>query len=1219
MSRLDPAAMPLSGTQLIEASAGTGKTYTIATLFLRLVLSGYRVEEILVVTFTESATAELRDRLRGRLREALSAFQKGVGDEELARLVSVLPETERPAIQRRLEAALSGFDEAAVMTIHGFCHRMLQEHAFESGVLFDAEFMTDPTPVYEEIARDFWALEVYGLSVPWVRFLREKGITAHGLGRLLRVAAGHPDRRILPEPAESPGGVRDFERLFGEARHVWISSREEIRTLLATHEGVYRKSYAGHHLKRWLDNVDDYFSSEVPDRFPGDKDLFKFTRSQLAEMAKKVKNSPASPTHRFFDLCETLCGFGDKWATAFHRRFITEALKMLADKKKESGILFFDDLICDLDRSLSGPGGSVLAGRIRRRYRAALIDEFQDTDLAQYRIFRSVYQGTDQPFFLIGDPKQSIYAFRGADIFAYIQAVADAGQAPHSLDTNWRSDPALISAVNALFDSSRVSRPFGFKEIGYAPVSPREGASNRLLVDGAPGAALEFLFVERNDNTIVNSGLIKKEWIEEHLPPMVAGDIRRLLSAGAALSGQRPTPLKPGDIAVLVRTNRQARRIQAALRKIGLPCVVTGGESVFKSTEAFDLRQVLYAVEDPADNKRISNALATDLFALTGNDLAALQGEGTEWEGWLMLFRQWHRLWHEGGIAVLLQQIFSFKPSGNAGGLLLGLLGLADGERRVTNFQHIAELLHAAAVREHLGPAGLVRWFERQRSGREDALDAHELRLESDALAVQVVTIHKSKGLEYPVVYAPYLWDGKLHNAEKAPAICHDPGNRHQALMDLGSAQLAVHLQRAAEEEMAENLRLLYVALTRARHSCRVVWGAVNDFQTSALAYLLHHPGEEAGFTDVARYVKGLDDARIREALAVLEKATEGAIGVRSLPIGGSDPYSPPRRDIPMLTCRMARRVPERDWRVESFSSLVAEAAHIRSPEEEAGLDHDQRTARIIPESRIGGRDPGAEEGRIMLADFSRGAEAGTFFHSVYEKMDFTRMDQEVTALVISEQLAAHGFNEKAWGKIIYRSVLDTLACGMDADGKEFTLSQITNDQRLNELEFIFPVASKAGKQTARITAGALAAVFETHAGPGLPSAYLKRLSHLRFPAIQGFLKGFIDMVFEHEGRWYLVDYKSNHLGDAYENYGAEALRGAMADHHYFLQYHLYTVALHRYLSLRLPDYDYDTHFGAVYYLFIRGMSPVTGPEYGVFKDRPHKALIEALSKLFEK
>lgn len=1217
MKRLDPAAILLSGTQLIEASAGTGKTYTIATLFLRLVLSGYRVEEILVVTFTEAATAELRDRLRRRLREALSVFQTGAGNEALMLLVSTLPETERPAIGRRLEAALSGFDEAAVMTIHGFCHRMLQAHAFESGVLFDAELLTDPSLVYEEIARDFWALEVYELPVAWIRFLEEKRISPAELTRLLRLAARHSDRRILPDLAEACGDVTDYERLYSEARAIWLSERETLRSLLSTHDGVNRRSYTRPNLLRWFENVDMHFTDESPRWLPGDADLNRFTRSRLAEMAQKMKNSPAPPHHRFFDLCETLSGFPEKWATAFKRRFINDAMKMLADRKKALGIVFFDDLIGGLDRALSGPGGPVLAERIRNRYRAVLIDEFQDTDQAQYRIFRSVYQGSAHPFFLIGDPKQSIYAFRGADIFAYLQAVTDAGQAPHSLETNWRSDPALIFAVNTLFDSHRVARPFGFREIGYTPVSPRAGATDRLRVNGEPDSALQFLFLNRTENRIGRNGLIKKEWIDEQLPAMVAGDILRLLSGNAVLFGEADRPLGPGDVAVLVRTNRQALRIQAALARIGIPCVVTSGESVFKSMEAFELLQVLSAIADP-DDIRISNALATDLFGLSATDMAALREGGAAWEAWLTRFRNWHRLWHEGGVSVLLQQVFSMKSSGKAGRLLPGLLALTDGERRVTNFQHLSELLHVAAVREHLGPAGLIRWFERQRSEHQEATEAHELRLESDALAVQVVTIHKSKGLEYPVVYAPYLWDGKLRNADRAPAVCHDPEDRHRPLFDLGSERLALNLRQAAEEEMAENLRLLYVGLTRARHSCRVVWGAVNDFDTSALGYLLHHPGGEAGFAEVARHLKDLDDEAIGETLRSLVRAGDGAIGVRELKAGGNDLYAPPQTDIPRLSCRKIHRIPERHWRIESFSNLVTDAALPSSPEEEAGLDHDQRADRGRLESPIMATDAGVKGSRIALADFSRGADAGTFFHSVYEKLDFTRDDPGETERVVFEQLEAHGFNQKTWQEIISSAVSQTLFCGLDAERKDLMLHRISNDQRFNELEFIFPVANNTGKSKPGVTAKALATAIGKHAGPALPPAYLKRLFQLRFPAIQGFLKGFIDMVFTFEGKWYLVDYKSNHLGDTYTDYGGEALSRQMADHHYFLQYHIYVVALHRYLRLRLPNYDYDTHFGAVYYLFIRGMSPDTGPDFGVFKDRPQKALIMALSELFE-
>lgn len=1215
--RMDPATVPLTGTRLIEASAGTGKTYTIASLFLRLVLSGYPVNEILVVTFTEVATAELKDRLRARLREALSDIRKEtMPDTLLVPIINGIPGMNFQQAARRLQTALSGFDGAAVMTIHGFCRRMLQENAFESGVLFDSELQTEPSALYEEIARDVWALEVYPLPALWMRFLKESNVSPEKFAAMLRQVAGNPDRIRLPEKFMEASDAAEFDRLYGEARRIWTRDRTDLLTLLTTHPGVNRKSYTKTNLMRWLENTALYFSSESPSALPGEKDLRRFCRTALAEKALSLKGAPAPPDHPFFDICERLCRFVDRWLPAFRRRFLEKALCILARRKKELGVRFFDDLISDLDRALAGSGGALLARKIRKRFRAALIDEFQDTDQAQYRIFRTVYQGSGGPFFLIGDPKQSIYGFRGADVFTYLQAVDDADEAPYSLDINWRSDPSLIQAVNTLFDADRVSRPFWVKDIRFFPALPREGATEEFYADIPLSAAFEFLFVARNDNMDAKTGLIKKEWMDAHLPLRVAVDIRRLVSGNAGFKG-RLAPIGPGDVAVLVRTNHQARRMQAALRRCGLPCVITGSDTVFQSAEAVELWQVLQAVLNPVDDVFISNALATDLFGLSGNDIEKIRGDDALWTWWVNRFRDWHRLWHEAGFMRMLGQLFAQRVPHRSGPLLMGLLCLVDGERRVTNFQHLSELLHAAAFGRHLGPTGLFRWAESRIFGQAEEGDATELRLESDARAVQIVTIHKSKGLQYPVVYAPYLWDGDHSRTGRPPVVCHDPSDRTRSFFDLGSDRLQTHIVLARSEEMAENLRLLYVALTRARHACRVVWGAANAYQYAALGYLLHAP--QAGDTPeaIAGEIVGLTDADLLKDLNALAMKAAGAVSIRSLTDEDAAGFVPLQIDGPKPVRRTVHRHFVKYRRIESFSGLVSEFSRPASPEEDIGMDHDQRVAMAV-DTVTGQENPDRGE-RIPLADFDRGATAGTFFHAVYEHMDFAGAAPSELYPLVAEKLTAFGFQADRWTEICACAVAETLFCELDNATAGLMLAKVPANQRLNELEFVFPVKGGIDGSDVPITADRMAAVFRSHARAPMPPDYPERLAGLRFADIEGYLKGFIDLVFQFENKWYLVDYKSNYIGDRVAHYGPVSLLKVMTSHHYFLQYHLYTLALHRFLRFRVPGYDYDTHFGGVYYLFIRGMSRKTGPDFGVFADRPSKALITALSKLFGK
>jgi exodeoxyribonuclease V beta subunit len=1212
MRPLDPFEVPLSGNQLIEAAAGTGKTYTLASLFLRLVLAGRPVREILVVTFTEAATAELKDRLRGRLREAVDAFRSGDGggDGFMTRMLRDVPPEEISGAMGLLQAALGDFDEAAIFTIHGFCLRALQENAFESGAFFDTALSADPGPVYMDIAADYWARNAYDLPAAWVRLLKEKKISVDSLARLLGLAAGHPDRQVLPGREDVSGDIERFQDLYRQGRCEWQEKREEIETLLATHKGVNRRSYNKKNLPRWLAAVDAYFRGDEPSVLPGDGDLGKFAQSRLSEMAAKVKGSPEPPMHSFFDLSDRLWGFGDDWAVQFQRRFVDYGLEQLVQRKTEGGFRFFDDLIQDLARGLGGPGGEALARRIRSRYPTALIDEFQDTDLTQYRIFSDIYQAGRLPLVMIGDPKQSIYAFRGADIFAYLQASRDAGDRTHTLGVNFRSDPSLIQAVNTLFDPHRAGLPFGIDDIQYQPVAPREAARDRFVLDGKDAPGFRFLYVRGGED----GAPLTKDWADRHLPGMVATDIVRLLSQGQMVAGEKPTPLAAGDIAVLVRTNRQGRLIQDALRGAGIPSVLTSQDSVFETFEAKEMWHVLNAVAAPSDTTLLFTALATDLLGVPGERIDALRAGDDNLDWWVAAFRKWHRTWQDTGFIQMMTGVFNETPPGGEDTFLIRLLSLTDGERRVTNFQHLAELLHGTALSGHLGPAGLLRWFERQRTGSGEASDAAQLRLESDGRAVRIVTIHKSKGLEYPVVYLPYLWDGALHGAGLAPAQCHLPEEEHRPVLDLGSGRLEHHLDLEFREQMAENLRLLYVALTRAKHACRVVWGRMRNIETSALGYLLHRPAEDAGgdFSGAAAHIKTIDDGDLLEDLGRLADHAGGSVEILDLGPASGEVYSPPMEAPPALSRRTFHRGLELQWRVESFSRLVAEGAHEATPDEEAGLDHDQRVSGDT--DRI--PDSGAEaSGTIPLWEFSRGPDAGTFFHAIYEHLDFTDTDPETAGRVVSGQLSACGFDADRWTGTVSRAISGTLDCPLDPDIPGLTLRRVENARRLDELAFMFPASDSEG--TARVTPERIGRIFESHAGPAVPRDYPGRVGGLRFPAIRGYLKGFIDLVFEFEGRWYLADYKSNHLGDTFSDYRPEVLAREMAHHHYFLQYHIYLAALHRYLAYRLPGYDYDRHFGGVYYFFIRGMSEETGSGFGVFRDRPGREMVEGLSGAF--
>jgi exodeoxyribonuclease V beta subunit len=1148
---LDSITIPLCGTNLIEASAGTGKTYAITNLYLRLLLElRLSVSQILVVTYTNAATAELRSRVRRRLRDALAAFDSGggSGDEFLDRLVRRrLAQGTLDQDRVQLIVALHGFDEAAIFTIHGFCQRMLQENAFESGVVFDTELISNQGPLVTEVVQDFWVRELHNAPQAVVRRLAEHKTTPTTLEHVAMTAIAHPDTLVLPGRDEAVG------------------------------RGVQKALASG----RIDDQLLDGRVLELK------LDLVAYARLEL-------------------------------------RR-----------RKEQARIQSFDDLLQRFAEALRGAGGGLLAEMIRRRFRAALVDEFQDTDPIQYEIFRRLYLGSDAVLFLIGDPKQAIYAFRGADVFAYLQAKRDVGGQPHTLGVNQRSDPSLIEAVTALF--GRLRSPFLFDDIPLPPVEPAPHARDHLGGTAAGQPPLQILFVRRAGQESSKDGFINKPWGDGPLARAVATDIVRFLRSGATI-GDRP--VEPGDIAVLCRKNKQASLMQQALRQRGVPSVLQSEATVFEAPEAEEIERVLRAMADPGDTRAVRAALSTTLLGQNAQQLAALEHDEQRWDAWIQHFQAWHDRWTQRSFVAALRELL------DAQGVPQRLLGLLDGERRLTNVLHLMELLHTASTEERRGPHALVHWLNQMRTDADAraalAGEAAQIRLESDEAAVKLTTVHKSKGLQYPIVYCPHLWEGaRLSDRDKEALCFHSPQGTQRLTLDIGSGDHRAHAQLAEREAFAENLRLLYVALTRAQHRCTLVWGPFRSAESSALGYVLHQPAEvgedpKAATADrIEALVRSGDNEVMRAELEARAAAAPGCIGVADLPAESPERYTPSGGSAPALHCRTTTREMRRTWRVSSFSAMASSGTALSQPAEE-GLDHDAPVDTAAPDEPP---EPAAGYPLVALHDFPAGTRAGQLIHEVLQQLDFQTPGSgamgELAAAALAPvalapvALARHGF-EPEWAEPLCRAIADVIATPLDDRPDPLTLARISRDQRLNELEFMFPIADQEtagsgqpaveGLETsarhsgALLTSTRLAAVFARHATAPFPADYAGRLRSLGFAPLAGFLRGFIDLVFEHQGRWYIADYKSNRLGVRPGDYRASQLAGTMAEHHYILQYHLYAIALHRHLTRRLAGYHYDRHFGGVYYLFVRGMAPHYERGNGVFFDRPARALIESLS-----
>lgn len=1195
----DLLTSPLQGSNLIEAGAGTGKTYAITGLFLRLIIEqNLAVDQILVVTFTEAATEELKGRIRRRLQQAVAAFGGKDCTDHLVQNLVARQKTPATAL-RRLRAALRGFDQAAILTIHQFCRRILRENAYESGSLFDTELLTEEDDLRLEIAEDFWRRNLYRGSRLFVNYALTNEFSPRELMDLPAKHCAQPFLKILPPQDQVPDTAqaeKAFQKAFDRVVRNWPDAREEVAAILQSDPGLNRQKYKLKNVAVWLAGMDRCVASGGFDLslFPG---FEKFTSGELEASLKK---GAAIPEHPFFEACEGLKKCREKLERLFRARLLSlqrlslqYAREELNKRKGEQNVYSFDDLLLKVWEALESARGAKLANALRGRFRAALIDEFQDTDPVQYAIFRQIFGQGSGILFMIGDPKQAIYGFRGADIFAYLQA-RESAAAGYTLKANWRMQPELLEAVNFLFATHE--KPFLYAKIPYQAAVPAENHRPQTLrIEGDEEPPLKIWLIDHEPGNGADKPLSKGE-AREWICSATAAEVSRLLRMARenrALFGERS--LQERDVAILVRTNAEARRMQAALTALEIPSVIFSTGNLFDTPEALEMTRLLAGAADPGREKALRTALSTVIIGLTGEDLEKTLREDLFWEKWVSKFRDLHELWRQRGFIHMFRSLLLQEK------VLARLMQMPDGERRCTNWLHLAEVLHQAAVERRLSPAELVKWLVRQRDSQSPRIEEHQLRLESDAEAVQVVTVHKSKGLEFPVVFCPFLWSGSDPRRRKGPVAFHDEKDNMLLTLDLGSEEIEQHRSAAERELLAENLRLLYVALTRAISRCYFVWGRVRDAETSAPAYLFHQrklPAvQDLVSTGRERFLSLSAEEIQRELRSMTDKAG-GCISLEAMSSSVGRPYRRQPDEGRRLVFKGFGGEIDRRWRIASFTSLVTGLSH--------GAELPDRDAEPVVEEQPAGesREPEPLDPATGMPALPRGAATGSCLHDILENLDFTLAEGEQIEKLVAGKLQVYGLDSD-WRPTVCRMVQKVLSVPLDPQNPDFQLQRIPPENRLNELEFFFPLKALQPAKLKRL----LEPHFGAENGRGFPEV----LDRLHFAPVKGFMKGFMDLIFSYQKRIFLVDWKSNFLGSRLADYRSSALQPVMQSEAYILQYLIYCVALDQFLRVRLPEYAYESHFGGVFYLFLRGMAPEEGPAYGVYRARPPAQLIRNL------
>ncbi|MBE4192378.1 exodeoxyribonuclease V subunit beta [Vibrio parahaemolyticus] len=1180
---------PLHGARLIEASAGTGKTFTIAGLYLRLLLGHgsaetrhrvpLTVDQILVVTFTEAATAELRDRIRARIHDARIAFARGQSSDPVIQPLLNEFDDHKQAAEILLQAERQ-MDEAAVYTIHGFCQRMLTQNAFESGSRFNNEFVTDESHLKAQVVADYWRRNFYPLPFTLAGEIRQLwGSPSALLSDISNYLTGAPLSLSVPAMKGSLADLHteNLKKIDG-LKAQWRESQDDFLTLISDSD-INKRSYTKKSLPTWLEAVNAWAATETTGYDYPDK-LEKFAQNVLLEKTPKG----SAPQHAVFEAIETFLANPISLKAPLLAHAIEHCRVMLANAKNQKQWLSFDDLLTQLSASIDTDESELLAARIRTLYPVAMIDEFQDTDPLQYSIFSRIYLNNPEcGLFMIGDPKQAIYGFRGADIFTYIKA-RNQVSAHYTLGTNWRSSADMVQAVNQVF--ALPDSPFIYdSDIPFLPVKYSPNAEKRIwTMGGQKQPALTYWLQEADDKP-----LPKGEYLTR-MAEATASQIQAILTQaqhGQAylVNGEKQKAVQAGDIAVLVRTGSEGRMVKQALADQGIASVyLSNRDSVFTSSVAQDLQRLLQAVLTPENDRALRASLASELFALDAASLDALNNDEVVWENAVNEFKEYRKLWVQRGVLPMLRAVISKRHIAERlleeGASSQG----ENGERVLTDLMHIGELLQQAS-NELDSDHGLLRWLAQSISDAENGLggsDDQIQRLESERNLVQIVTIHKSKGLEYDLVFLPFVFSYR----EASEAKYYDAANDRTVLDITGND---ASMKQADKERLAEDLRLIYVALTRAVYACFIGASPLRNGRSikeptgvhrSAIGYLIQN-GQEGGINDLHQGLTKQQDEL-------------DCVVVADPPQQLEEKYVAPQEEIQDLSAKELQNPIDRNWRITSYSGLVKQGSH--------HVEHDatiEITGFDIDSSEEQDEADLVEPERSIFT-FPRGARPGTFLHSLFEEIEFTQPatteenTQIILGLMESEQL------DEEWLPILQQLIDTVLATPLD--GKSLLLNQKAPSQRLVEMEFLLPIEV--------LSAPALNRVIQRH------DPLSAKAGDLGFQTVQGMLKGFIDLVFEHQGKYYVLDWKSNHLGDDVTSYHGEALKSAMADHRYDLQYQIYALALHRFLHSRLANYQYDHHFGGVYYLFLRGMDGQS--DHGIFAAKPTLEFLQEMDRLID-
>lgn len=1147
------------GLTLVEASAGTGKTYSLVRVVARqLIELNIPVEKILIVTFTKAATAELHTRLFELLNDIFTQLTTKVPVDQAENIDLVdkwKNSTDKESYIKRLQLAISNFDQAKIFTIDGFFQRLQQDTSLLYSFPTDFDLITEDNEFLEKAINHYWRKHTYALSEEhyqkFINFLHKdklKKFVAH--------RRQNPTVKLDKEYSQD-GTIEGFLKLENEVILFLKKEKSQLIGLIAPKpEGINNKVKTIWKEGKGKDGADSLVNDLENDSLILTKENYEilelFIHSATSTKIWKKDTQAAqeiffTPIKRdFFTQLETKLDELKKYEEALTPILIakaaTEVISQVNTLKNQAKIQTHSDITESLYKALNSNSKHHLVKLARTRYTSVFIDEFQDTSPQQCHIFTTLFKDPvtqqDSPyFFIIGDPKQSIYKFRGADVYSYLE-VATQADCSFTLDTNYRSNAHCVSACNAIF--SQASDPFLTEErIKFTPVNSHD-TSTDIHNTG--------LVIKQIDDTTTKTALTAKTVTD------IVYEISTLIASG----------IKPSAIAILISKNNDVNAYTKALHQANISYSRQTSSSVFSTVDAQEFKILLHSLIHPKDIKALRCAL---LLPALGQGKLLPDIDSSLISEWKKL----HELWINKGLLTMVRSLEESFP------IKQNLLLYPDALRKITNFAHLTELLNKHEKSSNISPNNLISWLELASNGKLNSADnmEQELRIETDKEAIQFLTQFKSKGLEFDYVFLPTGHEAQVLSPEKTSTIYHD----EQLQPRLSTAQN--HIEKRTSEGLADQIRLLYVSLTRAKLQCYLY------INKKAKNCLLRDSilDNNTSIEDLINTHKGIKQKKLIEEIPPPLKTIEN-------------------KEKILKTQNPLTSIPAQQKTTSSFSGITRGLDNI------ADYDFIAEPPQLHPTNDSDYKNNW--ECDTLWDDFKAGADLGLVLHEVFEKIDFKRFSdtqhiQEIVIKKLDHYLPFHQSNLPTSSQRYAISVKLTkfiqkwLTHKIDAD---LTLSNIEQKNRLIEPRFLLSAQEFSLEKFAYF--------LEESTPKDLPDSYTNSLKQLSSSQLSGFLDGFIDLIFHHQGRYHILDWKTNQIQKNNHQYLADK----MADSHYFLQYHIYLLALDRLLNQSLKDhYSPEQHLGNVYYIFLRGLD-LNRTGSGVYSSKLSPANINRLRQL---